>query len=563
MSTLSLDVETTPSESHVWQGPSGTPLFPTVARSYLPGRGLACSFIIHEIAVFFLVFLCYSSSGIRPAASTKLSEAIDLSRANNIVYLPSLGGGSEGSGSTGAGKGDSPQLPGRSSKGFSHHGSQPIISDPPRALNSNQTVLHPTVKNPPLLKEFVPLPNIVQMANAGPPQPPQPVQPLRVKQEALAVPTRAVATLQPPKLVVPTGTAHKIPDLSALQPTPATAQLKVPDPPPVEVSDLRMRGPDQRNVLALSPIPPPPQIPVRIPAGEARGTFAISPEPTVGGPDPGPGSRAGGPADASVGIGDRPGAMASNAVGSNGEASGGGASTGFGVGVTGHGIGKGESRGGGAGSGSGAGAGVGSGAVTGSGSGAGSGPGHGGFPGITIQGGHLGTGAAGIRAAIPPGPAAYAMTVVATAGSGGGLPDFGVFSNEKVYTVFLKLNLADQRPAPSWTLQYAPLKPLARSVSVDGLILMQAILDPPYAVTKEMPEWPADASKYARKLVVVSAIMNTDGLLGNIIVRQTPDAELIPIVTEALKKWVFLPAEHIGQPVALKVLFGIPVPAAQ
>jgi hypothetical protein len=79
-----------------------------------------------------------------------------------------------------------------------------------------------------------------------------------------------------------------------------------------------------------------------------------------------------------------------------------------------------------------------------------------------------------------------------------------------------------------------------------------------------MPEWPADASsKYARKLVVVSAIMNTDGLLGNIIVRQTPDAELVPIVTEALKKWVFLPAEHIGQPVALKVLFGIPVPAAQ
>jgi hypothetical protein len=156
------------------------------------------------------------------------------------------------------------------------------------------------------------------------------------------------------------------------------------------------------------------------------------------------------------------------------------------------------------------------------------------------------------------------MTVVSTAASGGGLPDFGVFSNEKVYTVFLKLSLPDQRPGPSWTLQYAPLKPVAKSVSVDGLIVTQATLDPPYAVTKEMPEWPADArSKYARKLVVVSATLDTDGNLGNIMVRQTPDAELVPIVTEALKKWVFLPAEHIGQPIALKVLFGIPVPAAQ
>jgi len=47
------------------------------------------------------------------------------------------------------------------------------------------------------------------------------------------------------------------------------------------------------------------------------------------------------------------------------------------------------------------------------------------------------------------------MTFTSTASSGGGLPDFGVFQNQKVYTVYLDMRASDDDPAPSWTLQYA------------------------------------------------------------------------------------------------------------
>src|SRR5262249_56837028 len=91
------------------------------------------------------------------------------------------------------------------------------------------------------------------------------------------------------------------------------------------------------------------------------------------------------------------------------------------------------------------------------------------FSGITVQGGRLeGTGA--VSAAPPsrntltistPPPAppqlltAYGMTVVSNAGSGGGLPDLGVFANEQVYTVYLDMKNKSGGVAPSWTLPYA------------------------------------------------------------------------------------------------------------
>jgi len=42
-------------------------------------------------------------------------------------------------------------------------------------------------------------------------------------------------------------------------------------------------------------------------------------------------------------------------------------------------------------------------------------------------------------------------------------------------------------------------------------------------------------------------------------VRQSPDARLNPPILAALAQWKFQPAQLNGQPVALKVLIGIPL----
>ena len=61
-----------------------------------------------------------------------------------------------------------------------------------------------------------------------------------------------------------------------------------------------------------------------------------------------------------------------------------------------------------------------------------------------------------------PPQTAYGMTISSTAESGGGLPDLGIFANEKVYTVFLDMRETNSDRTPSWTLQYSRLRSAAR-----------------------------------------------------------------------------------------------------
>jgi hypothetical protein len=150
------------------------------------------------------------------------------------------------------------------------------------------------------------------------------------------------------------------------------------------------------------------------------------------------------------------------------------------------------------------------------------------------------------------------MTITSTASSGGGLQDFGVFENQKVYTVYLDMRSSDEDKAPSWTLQYAVEQPSATDVANGNSTRMYGTPTPPYAMLKEIPQLPHElASKYAHRLIVVSAIMNTTGKLEQISVRQTPDAQLNAALTEALNAWSFQPSAIDGKAVALKVLFGI------
>jgi hypothetical protein len=247
---------------------------------------------------------------------------------------------------------------------------------------------------------------------------------------------------------------------------------------------------------------------------------------------------------------------ATHVAGASGTGSGGlhGAGQGSGLNATAGGSGTGR------GNGSGSGAGTMAGVSTGTGGGLGNAPGSGGFPGITIQGAH--TGATNIPTihdtiGAKRSPNSYNMTIVSTASSGGGLPDFGVFHNEKVYTVYVDMRASDQDSAPSWTLQYAVLQPVATSPD-DPPKKIQGTPTAPLVSLKFVPSYPpAVLRKYSHQLIVASAIMDTTGKLEQVSVREAPPAQITDPLVDALKHWIFEPARIDGHPVALKVLLGI------
>jgi len=189
------------------------------------------------------------------------------------------------------------------------------------------------------------------------------------------------------------------------------------------------------------------------------------------------------------------------------------------------------------------------------------------FPGITIQGGRLEgaattgvinlsasprTGAITLSNAAPPvaPKVPYGITITSTANSGGGLPNLGVFSNEPVYTVYMDMLHPNGTPAPSWTMQYALTLPV---VNPSGLV-------PPFPIVKEQPAFPVElVRKYLRQLVIVYAIIDKEGKLQQISIKQTPDPELDPPVLAALSRWTFRPTEVKGSTVSAKILLGIPL----
>ena len=65
--------------------------------------------------------------------------------------------------------------------------------------------------------------------------------------------------------------------------------------------------------------------------------------------------------------------------------------------------------------------------------------------------------------------------------------------------------------------------------------------------------------RYPRQLVIVYAIINIEGKMEQMVVKDSPDARLNEPVLKALGKWVFRPAQRDGEVVPAKVLLGIPV----
>src|SRR3989442_9997919 len=135
--------------------------FTEVGHGYRPGRGLLYSVIAHEIALFSIFFLSFSYRYVHHPRPPDLTQVIDLTNPKQVIYLPTLGGGSEGNGQAGGSPQGSPQVssgaPARSSKGVGYPGPQPILSDPPKPTNRGRTLPHPAQGEPPTLYQFTPL----------------------------------------------------------------------------------------------------------------------------------------------------------------------------------------------------------------------------------------------------------------------------------------------------------------------------------------------------------------------------------------------------------------------
>ena len=518
--------------------------FREVGYGYRPGRTFGLSILAHQLALIAIMLLGRHEY-FEPSIVVK--PQFDPGHPTSILVLPTLGGGSEGSGQVGGGEGSAGKLSSglraRSRRGFAYPGPRPLVSNPPQATPGIQTILQPSLENLPRLRRDVPLLDIVQ--------PP---------------PTVADVGHEQPPMVVKSGKLS----LRGPAETPMP-QKAVPDP--VEDSEISRVPKDQKGLLVLNAIPPPSDVTGKIPRGEARAQFAVSPAEVTVIAEPAAGTKSGGLLSMAAGSGSRADipsgdALAEVAAGGDGAKHG---SAGSGTGSRGrYGSSQGsglnsQSTTSGTGRGASAGSAAGTGSATGqgSGTGAGSAPGGGGFPGITIQGGRYGN-TGNMQAKVEPRrQISYNMNIVSTASSGGGLPELGVFQNEKVYTVYLDMRANDEDPTPSWTLQYAVLQPAAGDPGVPTSHI-QGTPTPPYAILKLVPEFtPELVRKCARRLIVASATMDVSGKLDQVSVRQSPESQLVGPLVEALKHWVFEPAQIDGRPVALKILLGIRLGASR
>jgi hypothetical protein len=376
-------------------------------------------------------------------------------------------------------------------------------------------------------------------------------------------PVQRVAPVQPitapmPKLS-PTAPPTAVPGAiaSVAAPSEVAATTSAPKRAPVPTT-----GPDSRNLLSVSPLPPPPGQEVRVPVGEARGRVALSTDPNLNAPSGTLGGKVDSSNSTTPGLGRTdtgPVAMAANATKTTSNrddndpkhANGANPAGTNGTPAT-------------------------NGSTSGPGRGAAPTPGpvstSSPFAGITIQGGRLepsdtrGLTSPGIititqPGAPPPRATAYNMTIVATAGSGGGLPDLGVFSHEPVYTVYVDVKPTSDAAAKLWILQYAILGNSPQPSSIIGIDARgQEGVTPPFAIVKDYPQLPADLlQKHAQRQIILYAVIDTNGKLKDMVVKQTPDSQLNAPVLAAMAKWTFRPAESDGKPVAAKILLGIPL----
>ncbi len=357
-----------------------------------------------------------------------------------------------------------------------------------------------------------------------------------------------------------------------------------------ELFPLPRSATEMGNLLALTPMPALPEQSIEFPYGEARGRFTISPEPNLGATETEPGWKIE-VFPAAVDTGKQSAALdgdgtdrntagkignstelaqSKDSLGQGGKAAQGsrsGSPTVLEIG-TGKGAGSGSQRGPFAGI-----------TIVGAGSGAGENPSPGitivgagsgtekeSSSGITIVGGTLETRTASGSVSPPTAPrplqTAYGLTIISTEASGGGLPYYGVFSNQQIYTVYLDMRKTELDPTPSWTLEYGLLPETEGQMNPannnegpnqQGLVL-------PFPITKEPPSLPPElVRRFPGKMIVVYSVININGKMEKTSVKESPDVLFDEPVLNALSKWTFRPARLNGKTIPIALLLGIPL----
>src|SRR6476660_8986655 len=172
---------------------------PILDRHYMPSRGLLYSFLVHEVVLFGLLFL-FGPAIVRSQPAPRISW-IDLKKPL-VLYLPNLNGGEAGESPREKEPEAARKAPtvaaNPSRKGLIYPGPQPIRSDFPNPTNRIQTVLRPTLENPPTLEPTL-LPNIVRLKTLRPTRLEPPLQALSPKESSTEAPLTP-APVQPSKL---------------------------------------------------------------------------------------------------------------------------------------------------------------------------------------------------------------------------------------------------------------------------------------------------------------------------------------------------------------------------
>src|SRR6185437_1182245 len=283
--------------------------------------GLLYSIISHEVVLFGLFLLV---TRVLPMLHPPRLIAQDNPQ-DRVLYLPEVGGGSEGEKSPGAGE-SAPQTPAaapaRASRGFAYPGKQAILSNPPNPTNTFQTIQRPLLVHPEPIKKLIPAPNIVQMAEtrlpsdliapkAAMPQLKEVPKPIRVKQDSLAhrdakfdVPVTAPKLVAKAEMPTLPAAEQPLPEAPKVQPQPKQEEEKrevekstpikvstekrtekpqkdAAPPSAAQVARLEMHGKAKEPVLSLSPMPLPNGPNAKVPNGEALGKFAIAPGGTL------------------------------------------------------------------------------------------------------------------------------------------------------------------------------------------------------------------------------------------------------------------------------------------
>lgn len=307
---------------------------------------------------------------------------------------------------------------------------------------------------------------------------------------------------------------------------------------PVPLDNVVTNGPP---LVALSPTPARRDQTVVVPPGEARGQFAISPQPNLTFPGTEPGGLRGGSGSSSTNVAgvvnsnsstSTPNTRGTNTATAPSAAAGANAFPGVTI--------LGSDTGG---------------------------------PGITILGGETGTpttirapsstspATVSIKSPPPPLQTSYTISILASGGSGGGLPNFGVFANEQVHTVYLDMRETVEDEPVSWTVAFGVRQPDATSADARVTTVggrQEVVL--PFPIDKARPQIPADAArKYSGRLVIAYAVVNTEGKLEQLAIKESPDPALNDVVLSALRKWTFRAARRNGEVIPAKMLLGIPV----